>query len=328
MLADRRRRGQCGTARRSDTLTARRLRVSSVTSTWTGSGEDGTMSVSSMARLAEGDSAVPDLRFRARCASWRPTSPRRRSRSTSPSWGWLNPSVEATSQDVTIVRFLCFVIGIVVAVSLPFVTFKGGNLTRREQRRRQVIVAGLAAVAFAVYAATMPSFFFSASILTIGLSQWAAVVAILVAAVPAHHREVAPRPTLVTEGPVAEFSCLPDPRRVNGTRPEVAAVRQHLLEADRDLRRAGPPQRGQPEADAAPQTLGGPPDFRRPFCQRLTRHGPRPGAGDSAGLPRTGGSSFRVPFRTPSSGFVNSLTQTGLAGLARVDSQVDSHGPD
>jgi cytosine/uracil/thiamine/allantoin permease len=36
-------------------------------------------------------------------------------------------------------------------------------------------------VAFAVYAATMPSFFLSGSILTIGLSQWAAVLAILAA---------------------------------------------------------------------------------------------------------------------------------------------------
>jgi ABC-type Co2+ transport system permease subunit len=79
------------------------------------------------------------------------------------------------------VRLICLVIGVIVAVSLPFVTFKGGNLTRREQRRRQTIVAALAAVAFVVYAATMPSFFLSATILTIAFSQWAAVLAILVA---------------------------------------------------------------------------------------------------------------------------------------------------
>ncbi|MGK2849571.1 MAG: hypothetical protein ACSLFN_01455, partial [Candidatus Limnocylindrales bacterium] len=51
----------------------------------------------------------------------------------------------------------------------------------REQRRRQVIVAALAAVAFAVYAAAMPSFFVTVTILGLGISQWAAVVAILVA---------------------------------------------------------------------------------------------------------------------------------------------------
>ncbi len=69
-----------------------------------------------------------------------------------------------------------------MAVSLPFVTFKGGTLTRHEQRRRQVIVAGLAAVSFATYyAASLPSFFFGTPILTIRLSQWAAVVAIVLA---------------------------------------------------------------------------------------------------------------------------------------------------
>ena len=78
-----------------------------------------------------------------------------------------------------IVRLICLLIGLVVAVSLPFVTFKGGSLTRREQRKRQAIVAVMAAVAFVVYAATMPSFFLNATILTIGWSQWAAVVAIL-----------------------------------------------------------------------------------------------------------------------------------------------------
>jgi len=139
------------------------------------------MSVSTMARLAEGDSAEPDstlqsaLRLVAAYVSSEAIA------LYVVVLGLLNPSLEATTEDVTIVRFVRFVVGIVVAISLPFVTFKGGSLTRHEQRRRQAIVAGLAAVSFATYAASLPSFFFSTPILTIKLSQWAAVVAIVLA---------------------------------------------------------------------------------------------------------------------------------------------------
>jgi cytosine/uracil/thiamine/allantoin permease len=139
------------------------------------------MSVSTMARLAEGDSAEPDSTLQSALRLVAAYIPSEAIAIYIAVLGLLNPSGDATSQDVLIVRFICFVIGLVVAVSLPFATFKGGNLTRREQRRRQGIVAALAAVAFAVYAATMPSFFLSGSILTIGLSQWAAVLAILAA---------------------------------------------------------------------------------------------------------------------------------------------------
>lgn len=139
------------------------------------------MSVSTMARLAEGDSAEPDSTLQSALRLVAAYVPSEAIAVYIAVLGLLNPTSEATSQDVTIVRLICFVVGVVVAISLPFITFKGGNLTRREQRRRQLVVALLAAVAFATYAATMPSFFVSASILTIGFSQWAAVVAILVA---------------------------------------------------------------------------------------------------------------------------------------------------
>ena len=139
------------------------------------------MSVSTMARLAEGDSAEPDSTLQSALRLLAAYVPSEAIAVYIAVLGLLNPTSEATSQDVTIVRLICFVVGVVVAISLPFITFKGGNLTRREQRRRQLVVALLAAVAFATYAATMPSFFVSASILTIGFSQWAAVVAILVA---------------------------------------------------------------------------------------------------------------------------------------------------
>jgi len=134
-----------------------------------------------MARLAEGDSAEPDSTLQSALRLVAAYVPSEAIAVYIAVLGLLNPTSEATSQDVTIVRLICFVVGVVVAISLPFITFKGGNLTRREQRRRQLVVALLAAVAFATYAATMPSFFVSASILTIGFSQWAAVVAILVA---------------------------------------------------------------------------------------------------------------------------------------------------
>jgi cbb3-type cytochrome oxidase subunit 1 len=94
--------------------------------------------------------------------------------------GLLSPSAEATGDEVTIVRFVSFLLGIAVAVGAAYVAFKGGTLTRREQRRREFVVAVLAAVSFAVYAAAMPSFFIKATILTIPFSQWAAIVAILV----------------------------------------------------------------------------------------------------------------------------------------------------
>ena len=81
------------------------------------------------------------------------------------------------------IRLVVFVIGLLVSVGLAFVTFKGGALTRREQQRRQWLVAAMAAVTFAIYAAAMPSFFFQADILTIPWSQWAAVLAIIAAVV-------------------------------------------------------------------------------------------------------------------------------------------------
>ncbi len=139
------------------------------------------MSVSTMARLAEGDSAEPDSTLQSALRLVAAYVPSEAIAMYIAVLGLLNPPSSATSQDVTIIRIICFVIGLLVAISLPFATFKGGNLTKREQRRRQIVVAVLAAVAFAVYAATMPSFFYSGTILTIGFSQWAAVLTIIVA---------------------------------------------------------------------------------------------------------------------------------------------------
>jgi hypothetical protein len=132
-----------------------------------------------MARLAEGDSAEPDSTLQSALRLVAAYIPSEAIAIYIAVLGLLNPTAEATSQDVVTIRLIVFFVGLVVAASLPFVTFKGGNLTRREQRRRQAIVAALAAVSFSVYAAAMPSFFFSGTILTVGFSTWAAVVAIL-----------------------------------------------------------------------------------------------------------------------------------------------------
>ncbi len=139
------------------------------------------MSVSTMARLAEGDSAEPDSTLQSAIRLVAGYIPAEAIVVYIAILGLLSPSADASSSDVMVIRFISFLIGIGVAVALAFVTFKGHSLTKREQRRREIIVAILASVSFAVYAATLPSFFFQATILTLPFSQWAAVLAIIVA---------------------------------------------------------------------------------------------------------------------------------------------------
>ena len=139
------------------------------------------MSVSTMARLAEGDSAEPDSTLQSAIrlvAGYIPAEPIAVYIAV---LGVLNPSPEATTDDVTIIRIISFVIGVAVAIGTAFIAFKGRQLTRREQRRREIIVAAMAAISFAVYAAAMPSFFIKATIVSISFGQWAAVLAIIVA---------------------------------------------------------------------------------------------------------------------------------------------------
>lgn len=139
------------------------------------------MSVSTMARLAEGDSAEPDSTLQSAIRLVAGYVPAEAIGTYIVVLGLLNPSTEASTGEVTTIRVIAFVIGLAVAVAVAFVAFKGRQMTKREQRRRELIVAGMAAVSFAIYAAAMPSFFFKATILTIASGQWAAVLAVVVA---------------------------------------------------------------------------------------------------------------------------------------------------
>ena len=138
------------------------------------------MSVVTMARLAEGDSVQPDSTFQSSLRLIAAYVPSEAIAVYIVLLGILNPAPDATSSDVTIVRLVVFVIGVLVAFALSFVTFQGGGLTRREQRRRQIVVGALATLSFCTFAAAMPSFFLQATVLSIGFSQWAAIAVLIV----------------------------------------------------------------------------------------------------------------------------------------------------
>jgi len=139
------------------------------------------MSVSTMARLAEGDTAEPDSTLQSAIRLVAAYIPAEAIVVYIAILGLLSPSSDASPDDVRIIRAIAVVIGVLVAVGLAFVAFKGGTLTRKEQRRREVLVAVMGGVSFLIYAAAMPSFFFQADILTLPFSQWAAILAIITA---------------------------------------------------------------------------------------------------------------------------------------------------
>jgi hypothetical protein len=99
--------------------------------------------------------------------------------------GLLVPATDATAEQVFRVRIVCFVIGFGMAVFLAFAAFDGSQIERKaEARRRRIVVSAFAALAFMIYCAATPDFFFSSlKFLTIAWSQWAAVVAIVAASV-------------------------------------------------------------------------------------------------------------------------------------------------
>jgi hypothetical protein len=98
--------------------------------------------------------------------------------------GILIPTADATPDQVGRVRLVCFFAGLLVAIIIAFANFDRSGITdTREVWRRRIVVAVLAVVAFAVYAAATPSFFYDDAFLTIPFTQWAAAGALVTAVV-------------------------------------------------------------------------------------------------------------------------------------------------
>lgn len=86
------------------------------------------MSVSTMARLAEGDSAEPDSTLQSAIRLVAAYVPAEAIATYIAVLGLLTPGSGASADQVQAIRLVCFVIGLAVSVGLAFVTFKGGNL--------------------------------------------------------------------------------------------------------------------------------------------------------------------------------------------------------
>jgi hypothetical protein len=95
--------------------------------------------------------------------------------------GILAPSATASPDQIVRVRLICFAAGLLVAVVIAFANLSAQGLTTGEANRRRLVVAALSGVAFAIYAAATPDFFFNNTYLTIGFTQWAAVGALVAA---------------------------------------------------------------------------------------------------------------------------------------------------
>ena len=94
--------------------------------------------------------------------------------------GILVPNAEATPEQIGRVRLICFLAGLAVAAVIAVANVDGKKIPDvRELWRRRLVVAALAGVAFAIYAAATPSFFVEDAWLTIPVSQWAAFAALI-----------------------------------------------------------------------------------------------------------------------------------------------------
>ena len=95
--------------------------------------------------------------------------------------GILVPTSLATADQVARVRLVCFAAGLAVAIVIAFANFDPAGLNPREALRRRAVVAVLASIAFAIYAAATPSFFIGGAYNTIQFTQYASVAAIVAA---------------------------------------------------------------------------------------------------------------------------------------------------
>lgn len=142
-------------------------------------GKEKTVSVASMAKLAQNDAAEPANALNLITAY----IPSEAIAVYIGALGILIPTAEATADQVTRVRFACFAAGILIAILISFLNFDATGVEAREAFRRRIVVSVLAAFTFLVYAAATPSFFYSNAFLTIAFTQWAAVLALVVAVV-------------------------------------------------------------------------------------------------------------------------------------------------
>lgn len=95
--------------------------------------------------------------------------------------GLLVPTAEATADQVARIRLICLIAGLGVALLIAVISVKTQpGVGTFETWRRRFIVALLAAVAFGVWTAATPNFFYEDVYLTIAFSQWAAFVAVIV----------------------------------------------------------------------------------------------------------------------------------------------------
>lgn len=85
------------------------------------------MSVSTMARLAEGDSAEPDSTLQSAIRLVAAYVPAEAIATYIAVLGLLTPGSGASADQVQAIRLVCFVIGLAVSVGLAFVTSKGAT---------------------------------------------------------------------------------------------------------------------------------------------------------------------------------------------------------
>ena len=134
------------------------------------------MSVASMAKLAE-PGATPPVNTLSLITAYIPSEA---IAVYIGALGMLVPSAEATNEQVGRVRAICFLAALAVATVIAIANVDPKTIPEaRERWRRRIVVAALAGVSFAIYAAALPSFFIQDKWLTIPISQWAAFAALI-----------------------------------------------------------------------------------------------------------------------------------------------------
>jgi len=88
-----------------------------------------------------------------------------------------------SADNLTILRWICFAIGVVAAVGLVFLTFKPGEADTAAgvARRKRAQLIGFSLVAFIAYSIATPGGPFIGTALGLSLTTWGAVVVAILA---------------------------------------------------------------------------------------------------------------------------------------------------